>query len=330
MTAEIISTGAFVPEKTVTNDDLSRIMDTNDEWIRTRTGIGERHIADEEFPNDEKAFILALKACERALNNACEKAKTEKTASFKDRSDIDMIIVGTSTPDFSFPATACRLQEALGIENAAAFDISLACTGFIAALSTADAYIRSGVYKNILVVGVDVLSRLIDWSDRGTAVLFGDGAGAAVVSASDSESGVIKTVLHSAGSGAKALYSKSMYFNEDEKAGMSMDGKKVYDFAVRKTPEVIREAVESINCDDVKYYVLHQANIRIIEAVSKRLKEPMEKFPHNIGRYGNTSAASIPIMLDELEREGRLKKGDLICLAGFGAGLAYGAVLLKF
>lgn len=329
MTAEIISTGAYVPEKTVTNDDLAKVMDTNDEWIRTRTGIGERHIADEEFPAEEKGFLLALGACRKAIENAEARPEGEK-ASFREKNDIDLVIVATSTPDFSFPATACRLQEALGLERAGAFDMSLACTGFIAALSVADAYIRAGVYKNILVVGVDVLSRLIDWSDRGTAVLFGDGAGAAILSASSGESGIIKTVLHSAGSGDKALYSKAMYFNEADKACMAMDGKRVYDFAVRKTPEVIREAAEAGKCEEIKYYILHQANIRIIEAVSKRLKEPMDKFPHNIERYGNTSGASIPIMLDELVREGKISRGDVLCFAGFGAGLAYGAVLLKY
>ena len=330
MKAEIISLGASVPEKTVTNDDLSKIMDTNDEWIRTRTGIRERHISGEDIPDEEKIFSLSLDACEKALKRAEEMAEAGAAGSFKGREDIELVIVATSTPDFSFPATACRLQEALGLKAAAAFDLSLACTGFIAALGTADAYIRAGIYKNALVVGADALSRLTDWRDRGTAVLFGDGAGAAVLGASDGDSGVITSILHSAGSGAGALYSKAMYFNEAEKAAMAMDGKRVYDFAVRKTPEVIREALEAAEGQEVKFFVLHQANIRIIEAVAKRLKEPMEKFPHNIERYGNTSAASIPILLDELSREGKIEKGDLLCLSGFGAGLAYGAILLKY
>lgn len=365
MTPRIIATGSCVPDKVVTNDDLARSMDTNDEWIRTRTGIGARRIAEGE--PKEKLLRLTREAAERALASA-EAQYGEQGFS---RQDIGLVIVATCTPDMAFPATACRLQAALSIERAAAFDLSLACTGFLAALSTAFAYIRSGQCKTALVVGADVMSRMIDWSDRSTAVLFGDGAGAVLVSGDDrfleklsgmqkdtaaeedcaSEGPVTEAKaadhsrlqktedaelplfrLISDGSGAESLYCRSMFFNEAELQREFMDGRKVFEFAVRKVPEIIGEVLlsASLKREDVKLYILHQANYRIIEAVAKRFKEPIEKFPHNIERYGNTTAGSIPILLDELNREGRLQRGDLLCLSGFGAGLSYGAALLRW
>lgn len=368
MSAKIIATGSYAPEKIVTNDALSQVMDTSDEWIRTRTGIRERRIAE----GDERTRQLALAV--RAAENAVSMAEERFGAAGFTAQDIDLILVATCTPDMVFPATACRLQAALSIGGAAAFDISLACTGFLAALNTAGAFIESGRCKTVLLVGVDVMSRMLDWNDRNTAVLFGDGAGAAILSgdprflaggATDTEeagqnpesaeangpdtgdasgstakagqarseaSGILGAVMHSDGTGEEALYCKAMYFTEQEAASEHMDGRRVFEFAVRKVPEVLREVLSETGTDAgaVKYFVLHQANYRIIESVAKRLKEPIEKFPSNIGRYGNTTAASIPILLDELVRGGKIADGDLICMAGFGAGLSYGAALLRW
>lgn len=330
MAPRIIATGSYVPEKIVTNDDLSKCMDTSDEWIRTRTGIAERRIAEGE----EKTKLLTLMkgASEQALRMAEERFP----GSFG-REAVDLIIAATCTPDMAFPAMACRLQAALSMEGTAAFDLSLACTGFVAALNTADAFIQSGRYKTVLVVGGDVMSRMLDWEDRNTAVLFGDGAGAAILSGDPrfggegrEDRGFVDMVMHADGTGEEALHCRAMYFNEKEPAKEYMDGRRVFEFAVRKVPEVIREVLDKARKTpaEVSLYVLHQANYRILESVAKRLSEPMEKFPHNIARYGNTTAGSIPILLDELCREGRFKEGDLICLAGFGGGLSYGAALL--
>lgn len=324
MKPRIIATGSCVPERIVTNDDLAKIMDTSDEWIRTRTGIRARRIS--EAAPEEKLLSLMQGASEAAIRMAEERLGAVP--------EIDLIIAATCTPDMAFPATACRLAGRLRADGATAFDLSLACTGFLAALDTASAFLSSGRCKTALVVGGDVMSRMIDWSDRSTAVLFGDGAGAVILqSAEDPEPDPLpQFVLHADGTRADALFCRAMYFNEAERASEHMDGRRVFEFAVRSVPEVIAETLERAGAkqEEVSLYVLHQANYRIIEAVAKRMKEPIEKFSHNIERYGNTTAGSIPILLDELNRSGSLKPGALICLSGFGAGLSYGAALIRW
>lgn len=310
MNTKIYGTGSCVPGKIITNDDLSKTLDTSDEWIRTRTGIVRRHIAGQE----ETASKLAGKASQRALENAGISAD-----------EIDAILVATTSGDYAFPNTANLVQAQIGAEGAACFDISAACTGFIYALSVADAYIKSGMYKKVLVIGADVMSSLVDWTDRSVCVLFGDGAGAVVLGAC--ETGRSITRLHSNGSKGMVLTA-----GKTKEEYIKMDGQEVFRFAVKKVPESIEEvlAEAEIGHEEIKYYILHQANVRIIEAVAKRLKMTMEKFPVNLENYGNTSAASIPILLDELNRNHQLKEGDHIILSGFGAGLSWGSTLLKW
>lgn len=325
MFTKIIATGAYVPERTVTNDDLAAIMETSDEWIRTRTGIRERHLFEEN--ENEKALRAAAQASEQAIKMAEEKGFS--------REEIDLIIVATSTPDFTFPAEACLLSDRLGLPGRAAFDISLACTGFLAAFSTASAYLSSGMYKNALVVGVDVMSRLLDFSDRSTAILFGDGAGAVILSSDErfregAESGVQGSILRSDGSRGSVLSYDPIYKNGEGKGSFFMEGRAVFEFAVREVPKLIKDLLSGDESIKPELYVLHQANYRIIEAVAKRLKEPMDKFPYNIDRYANTTAATIPMLLDELLRDGRLRDGEEIVMAGFGAGLSLGAILFRW
>lgn len=321
MTSRIIGTGSYAPDQVVTNDDLAKIVETSDEWIRSRTGIRERRIA----AADEGTSAMAIKAAERAIEDAGIKPE-----------ELDIILLATSSPDYCFPNGACEVQAAIGAVNAAAFDISAACTGFVFALSTAQAFIQAGIYKTGLVIGADCLSKLTDWSDRGTCVLFGDGAGAAVVQAE--ETGVIHSIMHSDGVKGPVLSclarSEGNFLSgkKPELGYMYMDGQEVFKFAVKRVPECIGQILAQTGTDieDIKYFVLHQANFRIFESMAKRLKQPMEKFPMNIDRYGNTSGASVPIMLDELNREGKLKKGDKIILSGFGGGLTWGAILLEW
>lgn len=359
MFTKIIATGAYVPERTVTNDDLAAIMETSDEWIKTRTGIRERHLFEEN--ENEKALRAAAQASEQAIKMAEEKGFS--------REEIDLIIVATSTPDFTFPAEACLLSDRLGLPGRAAFDISLACTGFLAAFSTASAYLTSGMYKNALVVGVDVMSRLLDFSDRSTAILFGDGAGAVILSSDErfregAESGVQGSILRSDGSRGSVLSYDPIYKNGEGKGSFFMEGRAVFEFAVREVPKLIKDLLSGSGAKDQaetgstaeaeskagdeaselkpddrgackeaikpELYVLHQANYRIIEAVAKRLKEPMDKFPYNIDRYANTTAATIPMLLDELLRGGRLRDGEEVVMAGFGAGLSLGAILFRW
>lgn len=353
MRTKIIATGSALPENIVTNEELSRTLDTTDEWIRTRTGIRSRHIAGGD-PR-KKLLELSRRAAEQAI------AMAEKRFPGFSRQDIDLIITATCTPDMAFPAASCRLQAALSVEQAAAFDLSLACSGFLAALDTASAYLQSRKYRTVLVIGADVMSRMIDWTDRNSAVLFGDGAGAVLLSSDarytgtepDREGTVRNSgaekggqsagetekhgalpyfILRADGSGEESLFCKAMYFNEAAPEKEYMDGRRVFEFAIKKVPEIIGELVRETGTEqkDIRYYILHQANYRIIEAVAKRLREPIEKFPHNIEVYGNTTAASIPILLDEMNRAGKLAEGDVICLSGFGAGLSYGAALLEW
>ena len=320
MTARIIGTGSAVPEQIVTNEDLSKIVETSDEWISSRSGIKERRVAKEE-----NTTSLAILAGKRALENAGVTAE-----------EIEVIIVATCTPDYFFPNTACQVQEAIGAKHAVAFDLSAASSGFLFALSTAQAYIKGGIYQKALIVGAETMSKMIDWSDRSTCVLFGDGAGAAVVSAE--ETGVLELVQKSNGAGkgvlsCKARETRNLLNHESEtKEYLYMEGQPVFKFAVKTVPECVEEVLKKaeVKKEEIRYYILHQANSRIIQSVAKRLKEPEEKFPMNLSLYGNTSAASIPILLDEMNRNGMLNRGDKLVLSGFGAGLTWGAVLLEW
>ena len=320
MTARIIGTGSAVPEQIVTNEDLSKIVETSDEWISSRSGIKERRLAKEETTTS-----LAILAGKRALENAGIASE-----------EIEVIIVATCTPDYFFPNTACQVQEAIGAKHAVAFDLSAACSGFLFALSTAQAYIKGGIYQKVLIIGAETMSKMIDWSDRRTCVLFGDGAGAAVVSAE--ETGVLELVQKSDGTGkgvlsCKARETRNLLNHESEtKEYLYMEGQPVFKFAVKTVPECVEEVLKKaeVKKEEIRYYILHQANSRIIQSVAKRLKEPEEKFPMNLSLYGNTSAASIPILLDEMNRNGLLNRGDKLVLSGFGAGLTWGAVLLEW
>lgn len=320
MTARIAGIGAYVPENLITNDDLAKIVDTNDEWIRTRTGIRERRIS-----SGEGTRHLAAKAAERALAAAGVAPE-----------ELDIIILGTSSPDRNYPSDACSVQAAIGAVNAVAFDISAACAGFIFAMNIVEGFFKAGIYKTALIIGAETLSKVTDWSDRGTCVLFGDGAGAAVVTAA--ESGIIGLNMHSNGAkgGVLTCGSRStgnfLLGKKPELGYMTMDGQEVFKFAVKQVPECIKEVLEETGntADDIDLFVIHQANYRIIESIAKRLKVDLEKFPVNMEHYGNTSGASVPILLDELNRAGKLKQGDKLVLAGFGAGLTWGAMLLEW
>ena len=320
MTIKIAGTGSCPGDQIVSNDQLAQIMETSDEWIRTRTGIRNRRLAT-QMGTSSLAAEAAKRACENA-NIAPE--------------ELDLILLGTSTPDDCFPNGACQVQAAIGASHAAAFDISAACTGFIFALTTAYSFLASGLYKTVLVIGADTMSKTVDWSDRGTCVLFGDGAGAAVVKAE--EGGLFHSCLGSDGSQGSVLSCTArtggnfLTGAKPELGMLYMDGQAVFKFAIKKVPESIKQLLDEADMkpQDIRYYVLHQANERIIESVAKRLKEPMEKFPMNIQNMGNTSAASVPILLDEMNRAGKLNPGDKIVLSGFGGGLTWGAILLEW
>ena len=320
MTTRIVGTGAYVPEQIATNDDLARIVETNDEWIRSRTGIGERRIA-----TTETNSYMAAQAAKQALDQAGIAPE-----------DVDLILLATSSPDYCFPNGACEIQEQIGAVNAAGYYISAACTGFVFALNTAHAFIQAGIYRTALVIGSDVLSKLLDWTDRGTCVLFGDGAGAVVVQAADR--GVIGVKMHSDGTKGGVLTCGArtngnfLLGKKPELGYMTMDGQEVFKFAVKKVPEIIKELLEEnrTSLEEIRYFVLHQANYRIIESVAKRLKADISKFPANMEHYGNTSGGSIPLLLDEMNRKGMLAPGDKIVLSGFGAGLTWGATLVEW
>ena len=318
---KFLGTGSALPEKIVSNDDLAQVMDTSDEWIKSRTGIGMRHIAVEETTTS-----MAVEASEKALADAGISG-----------SDIDLIIAGTISADYIFPSLACEVQAAVGAKNATAFDLSAGCSGFLFALSTADAYFRTGRFKKALIIGAETLSKMMNWADRSTCVLFGDGAGAAVVSADGDQ--LLSMVQGSDGAGGMALHCKNRPVNNLYRqlgaqyySFTEMDGREVYKFAVRTVPKAISEALEQakLPIDDVKYFLLHQANIRIIESVAKRLHQPMEKFPCNLQECGNISAASVPILLDNVCNHGMITTGMKIVLAGFGAGLTWGATVIEW
>ena len=318
MNSRIIGTGSHLPEKVLTNVDLEKIVDTSDEWIRSRTGIRSRHIAAEgELTSD-----LALPAAQKALQSAGVAA-----------ADIDMIIVATTTPDMIFPSTACILQSRLGIAGCPAFDLQAVCSGFVYALVTADLFIRAGQANKILVVGAEVYSRILDWNDRGTCVLFGDGAGAVVLAASDVP-GILATRLHADGSHKDQLSVPGSVCGGKVwgRPFVHMDGGAVYRFAVRVFEEVAHEVLDlaGLKVSDVDWFVPHQANIRIMEATARRLGLPVEKVIATVDHHGNTSAASIPLALDEAVRDGRIRPGQTLLLEGVGGGFTWGAVLLRW
>jgi 3-oxoacyl-[acyl-carrier-protein] synthase-3 len=309
----------------LTNFDLEKMVNTSDEWIMERTGIKERRVAAE----DEATSDLSIKAA----NNAIEMAGIKPEA-------IDIIIVGTVTPDMFFPSTASIVQNKIGAKNAVAFDISAACSGFIYALSIADQFIKSGTYKTALVIGAEVLSRMIDWSDRNTCVLFGDGAGAVILQADNGERGILSTHLHTDGSMWDFLYTPgggsrhplSHQVIDDKLIYMRMKGNETFKVAVKSLEAVVIEALEYNNLkpSDISWIIPHQANLRIIQSIVKRLELPMEKVVLNIERFGNTSAASVPMALDEAVRDGRVKKNDIIIFEAFGAGLTWASALLRW
>jgi 3-oxoacyl-[acyl-carrier-protein] synthase-3 len=318
MNSRIIGTGSYLPEKILTNADLEKIVDTSDEWIRSRTGIRSRHIAaDGELTSD-----LALPAAQKALQSAGVAA-----------GDIDMIIVATTTPDMIFPSTACILQSRLGIAGCPAFDLQAVCSGFVYALGTADLFIRAGQAKKVLVVGAEVYSRILDWNDRGTCVLFGDGAGAVVLAASNTP-GILATRLHADGSYKDHLSVPGSVCGGKVwgRPFVHMDGGSVFRFAVRVFEEVAHEVLDQagLKVSDLDWFLPHQANIRIMEATARRLGLPVEKVIATVDHHGNTSAASIPLALDEAVRDGRIHPGQTLLLEGVGGGFTWGAVLLRW
>lgn len=315
--SKIIGSGSYLPRNVVTNDDLAKRMDTSDEWIRTRTGIRQRHIA----AADETSSSLALEASTAAIASAGIAAR-----------DIDLIIVATSTPDYIFPSTACLLQAKLGIKGCPAFDLQAVCSGFVYALATADLFIRSGQQRCALVVGAEVFSRILDWNDRGTCVLFGDGAGAVILRA-DEQPGIMASALHADGSHAGIL-SVPGTVSGGKASGdpfLRMDGPAVFKFAVRVLDEVARETLAKCGQQvaDIDWLIPHQANLRILESTAKRLHLPPEKLIVTVDMHGNTSAASVPLALDLAIRDGRIKPGHKVMLQGVGGGFTWGAVLVQ-
>lgn len=320
MRTRIIGTGSCLPETIVTNDDLAKIMDTSDEWISSRTGIRERRLAKEET-----TASMSIEAARRALEDAQVSAQ-----------EIDLIIVGTLTGDYVTPSTACEVQAALGADGAVAFDINAACSGFMFALHTADAYFKTGIYKTALILGAETLSKIMDWNDRSTCVLFGDGAGAAVLRAE--KTGLLAYDQGSDGGKGMVLACRNrpnnnpLVQNAADLQYTSMDGQEVYKFAVTTVPESIRKVIKEagLTVEDIDYFALHQANRRILQSVAKRLKVSEDKFPISLDHCGNISAASVPILLDEINKKGMLRPGMKIVLSGFGAGLTWGSAVLEW
>jgi 3-oxoacyl-[acyl-carrier-protein] synthase-3 len=321
----IIGLGSYVPEKVITNQDLEKMVDTSDEWIVERTGIRERHVVQA----GETTSDLAFKAAERALLDAGVNAN-----------EIDLIIVATVTPDMTFPTVACLVQERLKAVKAAAFDITAVCSGFMYAMVAGITFIQTGVYKKVLVIGAEALSTIVDWTDRNTAILFGDGAGAAVLAETTPGYGILGVHLGADGAGGDLLKvpaggSRSPA-STDTVANrlhfVQMDGNEVFKFAVKVMGEAAKQALEDANlsANDVSYLVPHQANMRIILSAAKRIGISMDKVIVNVDKYGNTSAASIPIALDEAVKDGKIKHGDVIVMVGFGGGLTWGASVIKW
>ncbi len=318
----ITGTGSYLPEKVLTNDDLAKIVDTSDEWIRTRTGIARRHVAAE----DEATSDLATKAAERALEAAGRAAE-----------DIDAVLVATTTPDYTFPATACVVQDKLGVPaGAMAFDLQAVCSGFIYGLSVADSLIRAGQVERVLLIGAETLTRLLDWTDRTTCVLFGDGAGAVVLEAEESagtvaDRGVLHTVARAEGRHRELLFTDGGPSTTGTVGKLRMQGREVFRHAVNRIAEAMREVMDAagVSAEDIDLFVPHQANVRILDATAKKLGIPSEKVMLTIEEQGNTSAASIPLALDAAVRQGRAKPGDLLLLEAMGGGFTWGASLLR-
>ena len=318
--ARIAGLGKYLPERIVTNADLERLVDTSDTWIQERTGVRERRIA----ADHETASTMAIEAARGALAQADI-----------DPADLDLVIVATTTPDGMFPSVASLVQHGLGAKRAGAFDVNAACVGFLSALATGSQFIAGGAYRRVLVVGSEVLSRIIDWEDRGTCVLFGDGAGAVVLEASD-RGGPLSFVFHSDGGGAQLLYAPGPCgppaATEHGRYYIAREGAQVFKFAVHAMESAAREAVQAagLTLDDIDLLVPHQANLRIINATTKALGLPLERAMVNVERYGNTSSASIPMALQEAWEQGRLHDGDRLVLVSFGGGLAWGALVLEW
>ena len=321
MKTRIIGTGSYLPENIVTNDNLSKIMDTSDEWISSRTGIKERHLV-----KDETTASMSIEAARRAMEDAGVTAE-----------EIDLIILGTVSADYITPACACEVQAAIGAHRAVAFDINAACSGFMFALNIANAYLQAGIYKTALILGAETLSKIMDWSDRSTCVLFGDGAGAAVVRADDNV-GLLAYDQGSDGARGMVLAGQSRTNNNPlvetskELQYVHMDGQEVYKFAVTAVPASLQKVIAEagLTVEDIDYFALHQANIRIIQSVAKRLKVSEDKFPISLDHCGNISAASVPILLDEMNKKGLLKPGMKIAMSGFGGGLTWASAVLEW
>jgi len=320
MYSRIIGTGSYLPEKILTNFDLEKMVDTSDEWIRSRTGIEERHIAGD----DEATSDLAYHAAKAAIENA---GLTP--------ADIDFVLVGTTTPDLIFPNVACLLQEKLGIRGSPAFSIEAACSGFLYSLIVADQFVRSGQAKHALVIGAETMSRIIDWTDRETCVLFGDGAGAVILEGSD-EPGIIYNTFGADGRYRELLYASSgvatRHREEFEVAALRMKGNEVFKVAVKTLESLVDQVIEKNNLEkgQIDWLIPHQANIRIIAAMARRLEMPMERVVLTVRTHGNTSAASVPMALDTAIRDGRIKRGDLLLLEAFGGGFTWGASLIRY
>ncbi|KAA8919354.1 MULTISPECIES: beta-ketoacyl-ACP synthase III [Xanthomonas] len=321
--SRIAGTGSYLPEKVLTNDDLSHMVDTSDEWIRSRTGIRERHIAAPGQTAGDLGYEAALKAIEAAGIDAAE---------------LDMIVVGTTTPDLIFPSTACLIQARLGVVGCPALDVNAACSGFVYALSVADKFIRSGDAKTVLVIGTETLSRIVDWTERTTCVLFGDGAGAVVLRA-DEDTGILSTHLHADGSKKELLWNPVGIATglgdgtgDPAAGGIQMKGSEVFKYAVKALDAVVDETLEANGLDkhDLDWLIPHQANLRIIEATAKRLELPMEQVVVTVDIHGNTSSASVPMALDVAVRSGRVQRGQLLLLEAFGGGFTWGSALLRY
>lgn len=317
---KIIGTGSYLPDKIVSNDDLAKVVDTNDEWIFERTGIRERRLTT-GMENSE----LAIEAAKRALIDSGINTK-----------EIDLIIVATATSDYVTPSIACIVQGALEIPNAIAFDVNAACSGFVFALHTAYCYMLAGGIRNALIIGSETLSKITDYEDRGTCILFGDAAGAVVVKA-DKDS-LYHCEIGTDGEKAQVIHCKQLPLTnmlvkrKVKQDYLHMDGHEVYKFVLRVIPKLIKNTVEEVDLkiEDISFFILHQANLRINEAVAKKLGQSMEKFPHNLHKTGNTSAASVPVLLDELNKQGKLKEGEKIVLCSFGGGLSWASAILEW
>ncbi|MBN2180777.1 MAG: ketoacyl-ACP synthase III [Sedimentisphaerales bacterium] len=324
--AVITGYGSFVPAKTLTNDELAKMVDTSDKWITTRTGIKVRHITTDQ----ESTALLATRAAENALDEAKMKAE-----------DIELIIVATITPEMVFPSTASFVQRSLGASKAWVFDLAAACSGFVYGLSIVQQFIESGRLNNAIVIGAETLTKITDWTDRTSCILFGDGAGAVVLERSkDGRKGILYSTMHSDGDRWEALncqaygsrYPSSKKLDDPNKIYMQIKGREVYQQAIRRIVETVTESLDhcGLTMDDVKMFISHQMNARIIESAAKRLNLPDEKVFINIGEYGNTSAASVPIAFDDCARKGKIERGDIVILVAFGAGLTWGANVIEF